>query len=352
MGNAAKKPKKALIVNPYWDTMGGGERYTASLARLLVNRGWIVDILAPEDFSGPIKQRFGIDLSAVNWTNKNFNPPFTINYSLLFWLSDGSLPVSFAKKTVIHMQFPFASVGGRRLPNYLKSRFYTFVANSRFTASFIDREYQTESRVIYPPVDVDRFKPGQKSDTILYVGRFSGLTQHKGQEILIDAFSGIRKKIPGWKLILAGGTTVGARRADMDRLKQKASALPVEFVFDPDLSVLHKLYASAKIFWSAAGFGVDESKNPTKVEHFGISVVEAMAAGCVPVITGLGGYKEIVRNAENGFLWNTTDQLCSFTLNLISQPSQLSQLSRAAVIQSKMFSWERFNSQFSDLLQL
>ena len=42
-----------------------------------------------------------------------------------------------------------------------------------------------------------------------------------------------------------------------------------------------------------------------RVEHFGISVVEAMAAGAVPLAVGKGGVGEIITPGENGILWDT-----------------------------------------------
>ena len=34
---------RAAVYNPYWETMGGGERYTASFVKLLQDSGWQVD---------------------------------------------------------------------------------------------------------------------------------------------------------------------------------------------------------------------------------------------------------------------------------------------------------------------
>lgn len=343
---------KALIVNPYWDTLGGGERYTGAFVRLLLDKGWSADILWHEDLSAAVRRRFGLDLSPAHWIAGNYSPLSALNYQLVFWLSDGSLPISLASKTVIHFQFPFSNVSGKSPANLLKSRFYSFVTNSRFTASFINPEFGIKSHVIYPPVNTDEFRPGPKSDTILYVGRFSGLTQAKGQDVLIEAFSRIHSRLPGWRLVLAGGTGVGTEAKAMENLHQKAAGLPVEFVLNPDLAQIKKLYAAAAIFWSAAGFGIDQAKEPSRAEHFGMSVVEAMAAGCVPLVTALGGHREIVEDGKNGCLWETTAQLEELTLDLVSDRPRLSSLSRLAVTRSKMFSAEIFKKSFTDLLHL
>lgn len=333
---------KTLIYNPYWDTMGGGERYTATFAKMLLDHGWSVDILWPKNLSSQIKNTFGLDIKNANWLNFKYSPLSTLNYQLNFWLSDGSLPVSLAGKTIIHLQFPFTGIGGSSPVNWLKSRFYTFVVNSDFTKGFIDQEFSVNSRVLYPPIDTSIFRPGKKQKTILYVGRFSSLTQKKGQEILIDTFSRIYKKMPGWKLVLAGGTAVGTDPEYFSNLKRIAAGKPIEILADPKLPDLKKLYSTSSIFWSASGFGVDEKHDPTGVEHFGISLVEAMAAGCVPVVTNLGGHKEIVTQGVDGFLFDNLTELIDYTFALIAGPKMMTQLSTSGQAKSKMFGTDKF----------
>src|SRR3989344_9144145 len=138
--------KRAAIHNPYWDSLGGGERYTAAFVKLLLDQGWQVDIHWSNNISQSILDRFGINISHANFIHELS----TMNHELLFWLSDGSLPTSFAKKTIVHFQFPFQNVHGGSLPNLLKSRFYKFVANSQFTKQAIDKEFNINCSVIYP----------------------------------------------------------------------------------------------------------------------------------------------------------------------------------------------------------
>jgi glycosyltransferase involved in cell wall biosynthesis len=341
--------KKVLIVNPYWDSLGGGERYVSSFAKWILDQGWKVDLLWPENFTTQLRARFGLDLAGVNWLRSAYTSKLSHEYDLLFWVSDGSLPVSLARKTVIHMQFPFHNIGGRSPVNLLKSRFYTFVVNSLFTKSFIDNEFAVNSTVVYPPVDTKSFSPGKKEKLILYVGRFSNLTQAKGQLVLIDAFRGIYKKLPGWKLILAGGASVGATSNFMSELRSSSNGLPVTLVTNPSFDQVKSLFARASIFWSASGYGFNPLQDPTKVEHFGISVVEGMSAGAVPIITNLGGFKEIVDHGKDGFLWSEISELQKFTLQAV-EPNSFSSLTKMAVNKSKIFDISEFNLNFSRVI--
>lgn len=338
--------KKALIYNPYWDSLGGGEKYMATIAKVLLEWGWAVDISWPHDISAIILKGFGLDLAECNFVDR-FS---TRNYTAVFWNSDGSLPSSFAKHTFINMQYPHHDVSGHNFKNFVKSRFYTFLANSEFTKSVIDREYWIKSKVLYPPIRTQDFIPGPKFKQILYVGRFSNLTQSKGHETLIKSFADIYKQIPDWKLILAGNTNVGTSNENLNKLKDLASGLPVEFIINPDVNDLKMIYSKASIFWSASGSGENELSKPEKVEHFGMTVVEAMSAGVVPVISNLGGHKEIISSADQGCLWNTSDDLCKITLDLISNPKKIIYMSKFSQNRSKIFSEEKFRETLSDLM--
>lgn len=334
---------KALIHNPYWNSWGGGERYVSRFCKKLLIEGWEVDIDWKEDLSIEMEKRFGFDLCGAKYV-QSFN---SIGYDLVFWASDGSLPTLFAKKNIIHLQFPFTNIGGKSLFNSIKSKFYEFVVNSQFTKEFIDKEFGVNSKVLYPPVDVETFVPGKKENFILYVGRFSKLTQQKGQEVLIDSFKKLKSD---WKLVLAGGVGVGTDTKWLTKLEKKALKNKVEIVKNPNLDKLISLYGKAKIFWSASGFGINENENPVAVEHFGITVVEAMSSGCVPIITNLGGHKEIVNDNEDGFLWDSTKELIKITNDLIKNPDKLEKISQKAIEKSKMFSTDIFYEKVDSLV--
>ncbi len=113
---------------------------------------------------------------------------------------------------------------------------------------------------------------------------------------------------------------------------------------------MKELYSKARIFWSAAGYGVDEKKEPKKVEHFGIAPVEAMASGCVPMIYNAGGHKEIISENVDGFLWSDTSDLYRFTKKITVEEKLRKELSANAVVKSKKFSYDEFEKNFTQLL--
>ncbi len=334
---------RAAIHSPYLETLGGGERYVLSAAKVLLDHGWSVDLeFNDQKIIKKLENKFGFDLPGINIVSD-------INrgngYDLCFWLSDGSVPTLYARKNILHFQRPFSNVDGKSLINRMKFfRINNVVVNSKFTKDFIDEEFPVESTVLYPPVDVKKFKSGKKENIILYVGRFSQLEQSKRQDVLLKCF----KKFfdsgnKDWKLILAGGSEVG-RTKFVDKLKEDAKTYPVKIFENPSFDVLKGLYSTAKIFWSASGYGIDEKREPNRVEHFGISTVEAMSAGLVPMVFDAGGSKEIIVDGQNGFLWHSMEQLIKKTQKLSGSEKFLRELSKKAKNDSEKYSYEKFES--------
>ncbi len=353
----------ALLFDPYLDTLGGGERYTLTVADCLSQMGWQV-LLAWND-PGTLqkaRQRFSLKLEGVLVDSEYFNL-FTSksdlptrykslkDLNLVFVVSDGSVPVLFGKKTILHYQVPFTKTNRFPLLDRLKLLSVNhIVVNSLFTKNVIDKTlFTNKSVVLYPPVDVESFQSRiKKENLILNVGRFASPSHSKRQDILIEAFKQlIDTGLAGWRLILAGGQMGEA--SILDDLKHKTKGYPIDFVVNPPFDKLCELYAKSTFYWHAAGFEVDESLNPESVEHFGITTVEAMAAGCVPLVVNKGGQKEIVTSKE-GILWDTTKQLVDQTTYLIKQKRKLSKLAANAQAKANLFSVDNFYENLKKLL--
>ena len=88
---------RAAIHNPYLDTLGGGERYTLSFARVLLSLGYEVFL----EWNDPsiikkLETRFGMDLTALRTVGDIRRGD---DYDLCFWVSDGSIPALRSRKS-------------------------------------------------------------------------------------------------------------------------------------------------------------------------------------------------------------------------------------------------------------
>lgn len=351
-----KNLKKAVFFDPYLDTLGGGERYVLTLVEYLLGKNWQIDLLwSDAKIKEKLEGRLNRDLRGLDFIPpaKNFFARWQRekDYDLSFCLSDGSIPFMFARKNILHFQVPFHGVGGKSFWNRIKlKRISSVVCNSQFTKKFIDQEFDIYSQVIYPPIDTDAFKSGKKENLILSVGRFSQLLQAKRQDVLVEVFKQMTDEgLKDWQLVLVGGADVGATEY-LDHLKREAEGYPIEIKENLEFAKVKELYGQAKIFWNASGFGIDEEKEPERVEHFGMVVVEAMAAGCVPVVVGKGGIKEIVEEGEPGLFWETKEDLIQKTLLLIKSPAMVKKISQKVMQSSQEYSKEKFCEAFEKVI--
>ena len=224
---------------------------------------------------------------------------------------------------------------------------------SEFSRKWMHEYWDKDGPILYPPVGVGEFAPGEKADIILCVGRFFGAGGHsKRHDALIDAFKQmVDEGLQGWELHLAGNR--GTRPVDAEYyagLERAAAGAPI--VLHPDLPFadLKNLYAKAAIYWHASGYGQDENKDPVKFEHFGITTVEAMAAGCVPVVINRGGQPELVTAGVDGLLWETIDELVDWTREIIADTDSRERLAEAAVESAGRFSEARFRDRLLELV--
>ena len=217
------------------------------------------------------------------------------------------------------------------------------VANSAYTASWIDTLWHRPSDVLYPPVTL--IEPGDKSAIILNVGRFfpPGLGHSKKQLELIRAFRRLLQSgVSGWELHLAGGCDETGR-SYLDEARRQAAGLPVEFHVDASGAELQDLYRSAAIYWHASGYGEDMDRHPDRFEHFGITTVEAMSAGAVPVVIGAAGQAEVVEHGTSGFHFDTIEELVARTTQLIEDEPLRSRIGAAAVQRAHGFGLDAFD---------
>jgi glycosyltransferase involved in cell wall biosynthesis len=143
------------------------------------------------------------------------------------------------------------------------------VANSRYIAGQIRAAYGRDaSRVIHPFVDTSRFgKPREPSRNYLMVGAFA---PNKRVDLAVEAFNRLRLPL----LIVGSG---------QDELRLKRLAGPtIDFLGSLSDSAIADLYARCKAFVF-----------PGK-EDFGITPLEAMAAGAPVIAFGEGGVAETV----------------------------------------------------------
>lgn len=200
------------------------------------------------------------------------------------WLYGYEMSVGFTKYWPVKV---YAAIVGHfmRIYDFNTAQKVDFwIANSKNVQARIEKFYRRDSTVIYPPVEVDAIKKAtgnlKKQDYILMVSRIVGA---KGLE---DA-ARISKKL-GIELKIVG-EAYGF--AEVETKLKKLSAGNITLLGRVPEQNLYKFLGGAKGFLALA-----------RDEDFGMSVVEALAAGTPVIAFNGGGYKETVIDGVNGIL--------------------------------------------------
>ncbi len=178
-------------------------------------------------------------------------------------------------------------------------------ANSNPVAEAIKHElssnWHNKVIIIPNPLPFDNwlnYNALQKVNVLLYTGR---IHPEKGLEILIKAFKQIDSN---WKLKIVGPWEVsegGGGLSYFEFLKSLADESDVEFVGPVfDIDQLNKFYMEASIFIYPS---IAESG-----ETFGLAPLEAMAWGCVPIVSGIACFQDFIKNEHNGLIFNHRDK--------------------------------------------
>jgi glycosyltransferase involved in cell wall biosynthesis len=221
---------------------------------------------------------------------------------------------------------------------------------SQFSAQWTRRRWGLATQVLYPPVDVT-FVERPKDDMILSVGRFSTMAHTKKQLEMMTVFAELQHRLPhGWSYASVGGlNTRPENHKFFEHVRTLGAGYETRVEANVPRPALRQLFERARIYWHATGFGEPTDVRPELCEHFGIATVEAMAAGCVPIVINKGGQPEIVEHGRSGFVWNTLAELQHYTLLLANNPARWSQMSSAARTRAQAFRRERFVERLADV---
>jgi glycosyltransferase involved in cell wall biosynthesis len=153
-----------------------------------------------------------------------------------------------------------------------------FIANSRFVQRRIESAYGRDSAVIYPPVDVDAFEPGRPAEDFYLI--VTELVAYKRVDLAIDAFNRLGKRL----VVLGDGPEGAALRA---RAKPN-----IEFLGRQPFATLRDRFERCRAFIYP------------QIEDFGITAVEAQAAGRPVLAFRQGGALETVIDGETGLFFD------------------------------------------------
>jgi glycosyltransferase involved in cell wall biosynthesis len=361
-----RKPKLAIYDHAL-HVIGGAQKYGLTLASVLQDTFDITIIANKEISSKDFLNWYNLDLSGCRI--KIISLPFfeekhTFHLDPALVTKDGENPFQaisresgnydvFINNSMNEMVYPLAGVSilicyfpERRPETYFYVDSYDYIIHiSRYTAEWIEKKWRlTPHQHIYPFVDIEA-APAEapKKKIILSVARFEG-EGTKRQKEMAEAFLRLNEVYPeiaaDWKFILAGGSSPAnpylSRLADMMRANPRGN---IELKVNISAAELKSLYRESTLFWHLCGLNHDD---PSAIEHFGMTTIEAMHHSLVPIVYDGGGQREIVADGLDGFRVRSRAELLERTIELIRDKELTRKLAAAAQKKALEFSREKF----------
>jgi len=349
-----------VLYSPYQLVPGGGERLLFEVASHLSSLVGTPNVAfaTPQRYSAirmqQIAATFGFEHVvglALPWDEVE---PDRCRFSFVIGNSVVPPVPAFGQRSVYHIQFPFwvpdahVEARGGWLAGYDEVWVYSeFV---RRNVNGLVRHYGLKA----PPIRLIHAHatwsgatsglPWPERKTILTVGRFFTGGHNKRQDVVIEAFRRlVDQGVEGMELALAGSihpSPEGRRR--FHELQRLAEGLDCTFYPNIGRADLAALYERSAVLIHAAGFGVDAEEFPERLEHFGITPIEAASFGCIPVVYGAGGPREVVGVLGCDTTFSTVDECTAIVSGLLSDPSASAALSAHIIESSSAWSAEAY----------
>ncbi len=341
------------IYDPYLHILGGAERYILSIAQCHKNAN--LTVFGEEKYLKLAAIKFGIPtahIKCVAWPkDRNKRRQILSQFDLFYYVTDGSIFLTNAKKNILIIQSP-SHIPQHILLNRVKLlSWQRIICYSQYMAKIIGGRLQKKAMPLFVPVANTPGTEVKKENIILSVGRFFPHLHNKKQLEMISIFKELYSEgLKDTTFYLVGSIDPGAQGL-FDTINQAAQGFPIKLITNATYEELLELYRKAKIYWHATGFGEDLLLNPERAEHFGVSTIEAMQQASVPVVFAGGGQVEIVNNGENGFTWLKKEELKKYTRELIKNESLRLRMAVKAQTSAGLYNKHAFCEELHEILE-
>jgi glycosyltransferase involved in cell wall biosynthesis len=329
--------KKVGIILDGITTLGGAERVAQALVEVLLQNKYEINIYLPKTTSNEkIKLVFGDYVQQI-FIHKIFQLKTTrfqiysnlINRILLTGAGNsndvvietsGSMyPLWYDKKPYLAYfnglteykmnKLSLNYTGFKKFYWYPYSKIFSWlkrrtnvilISNSQFMYEMIKQKLGSSSKMIYPPVDLKKFLNCTltKMDKIVTIGRYS---QEKNLEFLFTAIS----KIPFQYDFI--GNSNDSKLEIYNKFEKYTSKFPnIKLHKNIEQEKIKDILAESKIYFHSS------------IETFGISVIEAISAGCIPIVPDNSAHKETVPFEELRYKEDNMEQATDKIISAIN----------------------------------
>ena len=238
------------------------------------------------------------------------------------------LPLAFFAASLEKYLMPFV---------YRNTRFITVSESSRQDMIRLGIT-KASIQVVNPGVDLDSLTPGEKSPApvIFSIGR---LKAYKSIDVLIKAFKKVLVTVPTAQLVIAGD----------GEEKETLHALAEELGLKANVKFLGKISEAEKLAWFQKAWVF---VNPSMMEGWGITTIEANACGVPVVASDIPGLRDSVQNPHTGFLvpYGDTEALARKIALLCTDAAAREKMGSAGLAWAQNFGWNSAAEKFLKIL--
>lgn len=361
--------RNVAIVHPLMYQLGGGEYMALVTARILKDRGFDVKIFTITVPNHDRIERFtGFSLRDIPIEELEVEPPAPLpevmhgknskylKLLLTLDLEDAIAPLLdqfdavfdtqgelFVPSDITYIHYPwlapdgeqrysklFADVIEKRLARLRRAKVLT---NSSWTAAYIRKKYNLLPDVVYPPVDIEELLKKcveEKEPYVLTISRFS---PEKNLWSVLE----VAKIVRDVRFVIVGNAGTEQSKHVLSELAERIERYEldnVEIITNVSRDELQKLQCGAYAYL-----------HPMYPEHFGISIVESMAAGAVPIVFRDGGaWYDIVSRVSLDLGYSSPIEAASIVRKLFRDREWAEKLRRRARAIAKNFDVDAYAS--------
>ena len=259
-----------------------------------------------------------------------------MHYPTFALLKETPINVKYSKSLFWRIYFcPYEEI-----QSYLikKMKWRLLLTNSRFSQEAIKRYIGADAIVIYPPVEISEYLKvsgnTKRDNRVVLCGRY---TPEKNYEVALKVAS----LLPDVEFTIIGassGKISTSYFAKLQLMKNRLRLKNVRLLKDVSRKDQIEIYSTSKVFMHCM-----------RGEHFGIAVVEGMAAGLIPVVHKSGGpWSDITDYGKYGFGYSVVEEAANAIERALNNYDNL----RGKIIQRAMiFQKKNFLKKFKDIIR-
>jgi glycosyltransferase involved in cell wall biosynthesis len=247
---------------------------------------------------------------------------------------------NFSWRGLLHMKSLTNFFEKRLLLNKWKGKALSFIGISKTSVNYIHRvlpHYQNNTYLLHNAIDINRFRPVNrpKNETLTLI-TIGTLNENKNQRLAIETLHYLKGIGMEAKLIVVGD---GPIRKDLEELSGNLGlGSQVNFTGSVD---------DPETYLGQSDMYVHTAKN----EAFGLTILEAMAAGLAVVCMDGGGNRDLIRKGENGFIVpsGNVEDLVNRIVYLLKHEDQRKEMGMNAQCFAQRFDIERYTKQLIEI---